>query len=73
MAGVYGHVAEAATFFEAVVDLPQPPELLGSHPLTQERIDAIAETARKRDWPLRGTMTPLSPVLARLAGAPGGS
>jgi len=73
VAGVYGHVSEAATFFEAVLHLPQPPELLSSHPLTQERIDAIAETARERNWPLGGAVTPLSPALARLAGAPGGS
>ena len=73
LAGLYGHVAEAATFFEAVLDLPQPPELLSSHPLTRERIDAIAETARERDWPLRGASTPLSPALARLAEAASGS
>ncbi len=68
LAGLYGHVAEASTFFEAVLGLPQPPELLSSHPLTQERIDEIVETARERDWPLRGETTPLSPALARLAG-----
>ncbi len=73
VAGLYGHVAEAATFFEAVLDLPQPPELLSTHPLTQERIDAIAETARTRGWPLQGAMTPLSPALARLAEAAPGS
>ncbi len=68
LAGLYGHVAEASTFFEAVLGLPQPPELLSSHPLTQERIDEIVETARERDWPLRGETTPLTPALARLAG-----
>lgn len=68
LAGLYGHVAEASTFFEAVLGLPQPPELLSSHPLTQERIDEIGETARERDWPLRGETTPLTPALARLAG-----
>ena len=73
VAGLYGHVAEAATFFESVRDLPQPPELLSTHPLTQERIDAIAETARTRGWPLQGAMTPLSPALARLAEAAPGS
>ncbi len=73
VAGLYGHVAEAATFFEAVLHLPQPPELLSTHPLTQERIDAIAETARTRGWPRRGAMTPLSPALARLAEAAPGS
>ena len=67
LAGLYGHVAEASTFFEAVLGLPQPPELLSSHPLTQERIDEIVETARERDWPLRGETTPLTPALARLA------
>lgn len=68
LAGLYGHVAGASTFFEAVLHLPQPPALLSSHPLTRERIDAIAETARERDWPLQGPVTPLSPALARLAG-----
>jgi len=73
VAGLYGHVAEAATFFEAVLHLLQPPELLSSHPLTQERIDAIAETARAQGWPLGGAVTPLSPALARLAEAASGS
>ena len=68
LAGLYGHVAGASTFFEAVLPLPQPPELLSSHPLTQERIDDIAGTARERDWPRQGPVTPLSPALARLAG-----
>ncbi len=73
VAGLYGHVAEAATFFEAVLYFPQPPELLSSHPLTQERIDAIAGTAREKDWSLQGPVTPLSPALARLAEAASGS
>ena len=73
LAGLYGHVGGAASFFEEVLHLPQPPELLSSHPLTQERIDRIEETAGGRDWPLRGAPTPLSPALARLAGSPSGS
>ena len=67
LAAIYGHVGGASTFFEIVRDLPQPPELLSSHPLTKERIDVIDRTARERDWPRLGDPTPLSPALARLA------
>ena len=67
LAGLYGHVGGASAFFEIVRGLPQPPELLSSHPLTQERIDVIDETARQRNWPSLGDPTPLSPALARLA------
>ena len=67
LAAIDGHVGGASTFFEIVQDMPQPPELLSSHPLTQERIDVIERTAREKDWPRLGDPTPLSPALARLA------
>ncbi len=67
LAAIDGHVGGASTCFEIVQDMPQPPELLSSHPLTQERIDVIERTAREKDWPRLGDPTPLSPALARLA------
>jgi Zn-dependent protease with chaperone function len=61
----YGHVGGAPTFFER---LPKPDgaverELAGylsTHPLSEERIEALRELARTRGWAATGPLVPLS-------------
>ncbi len=72
MAAVYGHVAESERVFEIFQEEAQgiggePPELLSTHPLSRERIEALAAMARQRGWPDEGQTRPLAPGIAALS------
>ncbi|MDJ0608543.1 MAG: M48 family metallopeptidase [Kiloniellales bacterium] len=72
MAAVYGHVGESARIFkvfqeEARRSGGEPPELLSTHPLSRERIEALAALARQRGWPSEGETQPLAPGIAALS------
>ena len=70
----YGHVAGAATIFEVFLEevrgnpLGEPPELLNTHPLSQDRIDALRALARDKEWQSEGETAPLPDALAALRG-----
>lgn len=63
--GMYGHLAGANDLFSAIQEERkrtgngEPPAFFNSHPLDQERLDAIAATARANGWPVDGEITPL--------------
>lgn len=68
VAAEYGHVHGAADLFEALLQAAGAaedglPVLLSTHPLTQDRIDAIATLAESEGWPTTGPLTPLPPPL----------
>lgn len=70
LAGVYGHVGGAGELFRRMresVDMPQPPKLLSTHPLTDERIARIGMLARENGWSEEGARTPLPDFLRKLA------
>ena len=73
MAAVYGHVGESARIFEVFQEEArrtgggEPPELLSTHPLSRERIQALAALARQRGWPSEGQTRPLAPGIAALS------
>lgn len=66
VAALYGHVAEAGRIFEVFLGQPEPPELLSTHPLSQDRIDRIRAAATAQGWALEGTITPPTPAIAEL-------
>ena len=63
--GLYGHVAGAKELFEVIkaerdrVGDGELPAMFSSHPLDQERLDAIAQLAEENAWSRSGTTTPL--------------
>lgn len=69
VAAQYGHVAGADGLFEAVLrragpGAAEPPAFLATHPLTEDRIAAIAVLAAAEGWPIQGPLTPMPPVFA---------
>lgn len=74
LAGLYGHTAGSGTLFEMFLEMASEqggtaPELLSSHPLSENRIARLKRTAQARGWPLEGPATPLAPALAALGKA----
>ncbi len=74
LAGLYGHTAGSGTLFEIFLDMASEqggtaPELLSSHPLSENRIARAKRTAQARGWALEGPATPLAPALAALGKA----
>jgi predicted Zn-dependent protease len=74
LAGLYGHTAGSGTLFEMFLEMASErggtaPELLSSHPLSENRIARLKRTAEARGWRLEGPATPLAPALASLAKA----
>ncbi len=74
LAGLYGHTAGSGTLFGIFLDMASEqggtaPELLSSHPLSENRIARAKRTAEARGWPLDGPATPLAPALAALGKA----
>ena len=62
----YGHVAEAWEFFERLPDPDGSVEkeivhYLATHPLNEERIEALHALAVEREWSQVGTVVPLGP------------
>jgi len=71
LAGVYGHVGGSGELFRRLresADMPQPPKLLSTHPLTDERITRIGMLAQGNGWGQDGVRTPLPDFLRTLAG-----
>jgi predicted Zn-dependent protease len=71
LAGLYGHVADAdavfRTFAQEAAKMPlDPPAFLRTHPIDQERIDAIAAAAQAHGWALDGPTQPLPDVVLEL-------
>lgn len=71
LAGLYGHTAGSGTLFEMLLEMASEqggtaPELLSSHPLSENRIARLKRTAQARGWRLEGPATPLAPALAAL-------
>ncbi len=74
LAGLYGHTAGSGTLFEMLLEMASEqggtaPELLSSHPLSENRIARLKRTAEARGWRLEGPATPLAPALAALGKA----
>ena len=74
LAGLYGHTAGSGTLFEMFLEMASEqggtaPELLSSHPLSENRIARLKRTAEARGWRLEGPATPLAPALAALGKA----
>lgn len=70
LAAEYGHVGGAVDLFELFKRLRaagqgngEPPRILASHPLTDERIRSITTLAGERGWSSAGRITPLDAVL----------
>lgn len=65
---VYGHARGVVELFESLRQASPGTdtglEVLGSHPLTATRIDAVRERARHAAWPMTGELTPLPTALA---------
>ena len=63
--GLYGHVAGAKELFEVIkaerdrVGDGELPAMFSSHPLDQERLDAISQLAEENAWSRSGATTPL--------------
>lgn len=72
LARTYGHVGGADHIFTVFRDelaaMPLPPQILSTHPLSADRIAAVAIGAAQAGWPTTGPITPLSPQLAAVAG-----
>ena len=74
VAGLYGHTAGSGTLFEIFLEMASEqggtaPELLSSHPLSENRIARMKRTAQAHGWRIEGLATPLAPALAELAEA----
>ena len=68
VAALYGHIGGADDLYRILaeqVEVPgaELPEILQSHPLTEDRRSAIAALAEARGWARDGEMTPLAPAL----------
>jgi predicted Zn-dependent protease len=75
LARMYGHVAGADEVFkllqeESTRGIGNLPAVLRSHPLDQDRIDAIAQMAAANGWSLQGPTQPLPEQIRRLADKP---
>ena len=61
----YGHAGGADDTFrklkESFAGKVRPPEFFSTHPLDDERITTIADTARERGWAATGSLTPYPP------------
>ena len=72
LARMYGHVAGAAEVFRLLQDESNRgsgnmPAILRTHPLDQDRIDAIARNAAANGWPMQGATRPLPEEIRTLA------
>jgi predicted Zn-dependent protease len=72
LARMYGHVAGADEVFkllqeESTHGIGNLPAILRTHPLDQDRIDAIARIAATNGWPMQGATQPLPEAIRRLA------
>ncbi len=61
---LYGHVAGTSDFFVALMHshseaISEPPVFLSTHPLTQDRIDALGEYANTQGWMTDAPLTPI--------------
>jgi predicted Zn-dependent protease len=73
LAAEYGHTAGIRTFFE---HLPETEgslvgtlsSYLSTHPLHEDRVDALEESARLAGWSLSGELAPLSADFASTDG-----
>ena len=75
LARMYGHVAGAEEVFkllheESARGIGNLPAVLRSHPLDQDRIDAIARAAGANGWALQGPTQPLPEDIRRLTAKP---
>jgi len=66
--GLYHHVAGTNDLFRALMaahdpESIEPPLFLSTHPLTQDRIDALVEYARKKGWDAKVDLTPIPQYL----------
>ncbi len=68
---VYGHLAGANDLFATIqaerrrTGDGEAPAFFSSHPLDQERLDAIVATAKANDWSTEGEVTPLPAQFSR--------
>ena len=74
LVGLYGHARDADAVFRVLgeegADYPvASPAWLRTHPLGQERIDAILEAARGNGWSLAGDVQPLPAFILEANGA----
>jgi predicted Zn-dependent protease len=72
LARMYGHVAGADEVFkllqeESTHGIGNLPAILRTHPLDQDRIDAIARIAAANGWPMQGPTQPLPEAIRQLA------
>lgn len=72
LARMYGHVAGADEVFkllqeESTHGIGNLPAILRTHPLDQDRIDAIARIAANNGWPMQGPTELLPEAIRRLA------
>ncbi len=72
LARMYGHVAGADEVFkllqeESTHGIGNLPAILRTHPLDQDRIDAIARIAATNGWPMQGPTELLPEAIRRLA------
>ena len=75
LARMYGHVAGADEVFkllqeESTRGIGNLPAILRTHPLDQDRIDAIGRNAAANGWPMQGPTQPLPEEIRRLAEKP---
>lgn len=69
VARLYGHVGGAGDLFAllqaeaARQGADDPPAIFSTHPLSQDRIEAIGRTAAERGWPHEGALTPMPKAL----------
>lgn len=74
VAGLYGHTSGSGTLFEIFLEMAAEqggtaPELLSSHPLSEDRIARMKRRAQARGWRIEGPTTHLAPALAALGEA----
>ncbi len=72
LARMYGHVAGADEVFkllqkENTSAIGELPAILRTHPLDQDRVDAIASYAAANGWPMQGPTQPLPEEIRKLA------
>ena len=71
---VYGHANGAADTFrrleEATRDLPRPPAIFSTHPLTDDRIAAIDDKVRSGNWKADGPLVQYPDDVVRALAAP---
>ena len=57
-------------FNVATRDLPKPPAIFSSHPLTDDRIAAIDDKVRSGNWKANGPVAPYPDDVVRALAAP---